>query len=165
MESRSTILQGTLDLMVLKTLDAIRMMDSILERATGQQQLAARVLGLFAATALLLAVIGLYGVMAYSVAQRTQEIGIRRALGAGHGEVLWMIVERGLRVTLIGFVCGLVGAYASTRLLQSLLFEVRTPDGTTVVGVPAVFGVVAVLARLIPAARAARIDPVGALQV
>jgi predicted permease len=143
----------------------VRMMDSILERATGQQHLAARVLGLFAATALLLAVIGLYGVMAYSVAHRTQEIGIRRALGAGHGEVLWMIVGQGLRVTLIGLVCGLVGAYASTRLLQSLLFEVSTTDGTTFVVVPAVFVVVAVLASLIPAARAARIDPVGALRV
>jgi len=143
----------------------VKMMDQILESATGQQHLAARVLGLFAGAGVLLAVIGLYGVMAYSVAQRTQEIGIRRALGAGHGEVLWMIVGQGLRVTLIGLVCGLVGAYASTRLLQSLLFEVSTTDGTTFVVVPAVFVVVAVLASLIPAARAARIDPVGALRV
>ena len=143
----------------------VRMMDQILESATGQQHLAARVLGLFAGAGVLLAVIGLYGVMAYSVAQRTQEIGIRRALGAGHGEVLWMIVGQGLRVTLIGLVCGLAGAYASTRLLQSLLFEVNTTDGTTFVMVPAVFVVVAVLASLIPAARAARIDPVGALRM
>jgi ABC-type antimicrobial peptide transport system permease subunit len=143
----------------------VRMMDQILESATGQQHLAARVLGLFAGVGVLLAVIGLYGVMAYSVAQRTREIGIRRALGAGQGEVLWMIVGQGLRVTLIGLVCGLVGAYASTRLLQSLLFEVSTTDGTTFVVVPAVFVVVAVLASLIPAARAARIDPVRALRV
>jgi len=143
----------------------VRMMDQILESATGRQHLAARVLGLFAGAGVLLAVIGLYGVMAYSVAQRTQEIGIRRALGAGHGEVLWMIVGQGLRVTLIGLVCGLAGAYASTRLLQSLLFEVSTTDGTTFVMVPAVFVVVAVLASLIPAARAARIDPVGALRM
>jgi predicted permease len=143
----------------------VRMMDQILETATGQQHLAARVLGLFAVTGVLLAVIGLYGVMAYSVAQRTQEIGVRRALGAGHGDVLWMVVGQGLRVTLIGLALGIAGAYASTRLLQSLLFEVSTTDAMTFVVVPAVFVVVTVLASLIPAARAARIDPVGALRL
>jgi predicted permease len=143
----------------------VKMMDKILETATGQQQLAARVLGLFAGTAMLLAVIGLYGVMAYSVAQRTQEIGVRRALGAGHSDVLWMIVGQGLRVTLIGIACGLAGAYASTRLLHAMLFEVSTTDAMTFVAVPIVFVVVTLLASLIPAARAARIDPVGALRV
>ena len=143
----------------------VKMMDQILESATGQQHLAARVLGLFAGAGVLLAVIGLYGAMAYSVAQRTQEIGIRRALGARHGEVLWMIVGQGLRVTLIGLVCGLAGAYASTRLLRSLLFEVSTTDTTTFVVVPIVFVVVTVLASLIPAVRAARIDPSRALRV
>jgi predicted permease len=143
----------------------VRMMDEILERATGQQHLAARVLGLFAGTALLLAVIGLYGVMAYSVAQRTQEIGIRRALGAGHRDVLWMVIGQGLRVTLIGIVCGVAGAYASTRLLESLLFEVTTTDTGTFFVVPALFVLVALLASLIPASRAVRIDPVHALRV
>ena len=142
----------------------VKMMDEILERATGQQHLAARVLGLFAATALLLAVIGLYGVMAYSVAQRTQEIGIRRALGAGHREVLWMVVGQGLRVTLVGIACGVAAAYGCTRLLESLLFEVSTTDAVTFVVVPAVFVLVALLASLIPASRAVRIDPVGALR-
>ena len=85
----------------------VRMMKEIIERATGQQHLAARVLGLFAGVAVLLAVIGLYGVMAYSVAQRTRGDRDRRALGAGQREVLWMIVGQGLRVTLIGIVCGL----------------------------------------------------------
>ena len=143
----------------------VQMMDSLLERANGQQHLAARVLGLFAGTALLLAVIGLYGVMAYSVAQRTQEIGVRRALGAGHADVLWMVVGQGLRVTLIGIVCGLAGALASTRLLQSLVFEVSTTDTMTFLVMPVVFVLVTVLASLIPALRAARIDPVGALRV
>jgi ABC-type antimicrobial peptide transport system permease subunit len=142
----------------------VRTMDEILERAAGQQHLAARVLGLFAATALLLAVIGLYGVMAYSVAQRTQEIGIRRALGAGHREVLWMVVRQGLRVTLVGTICGLGGAYVSTRLLESLLFEVSATDAVTFVVVPVVFVLVALLATWIPAGRAVRIDPVGALR-
>jgi predicted permease len=143
----------------------VRMMDEVLESAAGRQHLTARVLGLFAAAAMLLAVIGLYGVMAYSVAQRTHEIGIRRALGAGHGEVLWMVVGQGLRVTSIGIVCGVAGAYASTRLLASLLFEVSATDTATFAVVPAVFVVVTVLASLIPAWRAARIDPVGALRV
>jgi predicted permease len=143
----------------------IRMMDQILERATGPQHLAARLLGLFAATALLLAIIGLYGVMSYTVAQRTQEIGIRRAFGAGHREVLWMVVGQGLRVTLIGIVCGVAGAYAGTRLLESLLFEVSTTDAMTFVVVPAVFILVALFASLVPALRAARIDPMRALRV
>jgi predicted permease len=154
----------------VRTLDAnqsitdVRMMDEILERAAGQQHLAARVLGVFAGTALLLAVIGLYGVMAYSVAQRTQEIGIRRALGAGHREVLWMVVGQGFRVTAIGIVCGVAGAYASTRLLESLLFDVSTTDATTFAVVPAMFVLVALLASLVPAIRAVRVDPVGALR-
>jgi predicted permease len=148
-----------------QSISDIRTMDEILERATGQRHLAARVLGLFAAAALLLAVIGLYGVMAYSVAQRTQEIGIRRALGAGHREVLWMVVGQGLRVTLIGIACGLAGAYASTRLLESLLFDVSTTDAITFIAVPTVFVVVSVSASLIPAGRAARIDPARALRV
>ena len=143
----------------------VKMMDEILESATGRQHLAARVLGLFAGAGVLLDAIGLYGVMAYSVAQRTQEIGIRRALGARHGEILWMVVGQGLRVTIIGLVCGVAGAYASTRLLQSLLFQVSTTDTTTFVVVPIMFVVVTVLASLIPAVRAARIDPVGALRV
>ena len=126
----------------------IRMMDEILETATGQQHLAARVLGLFAATGVLLAVIGLYGVMAYSSTRRAPDTGdrpVRRALGAGHGDVVWMVVGQGLRVTCIGLVCGVAGAYASTRLLQSLLFEVSTTDATTFVVAPVLFVVVTVL--------------------
>ncbi len=139
-------------------------MDDLLERSVGQQHLAARVLGLFAATALALALIGLYGVMAYSVAQRTQEIGVRRALGAGHRDVLWMVVGQGLRVTLIGVVCGVAGAYACTRLLQSMLFEVSATDPVTFVGVPTALALAAVLASLVPAWRALRIDPAAALR-
>jgi putative ABC transport system permease protein len=142
----------------------VRMMDDLLERSVGQQHLAARVLGLFAATAFVLALIGLYGVMAYAVAQRTQEIGVRRALGAGHRNVLWMVVGQGLRVTLIGVVCGVAGAYAGTRLLQSLLFEVSATDPVTFVGVPAALVLAAVAASLVPAWRALRIDPAAALR-
>jgi predicted permease len=142
----------------------IMTMDDLFERFLGQKHLAARVLGLFAATALLLALVGLYGVMAFSVAQRTPEIGVRRALGAGHRDVLWMVLAQGLRVTLIGIACGIAGAYAGTRLLESLLFEVNTTDAFTFMVVPAVFVLVALLASLIPAGRAVLIDPVKVLR-
>jgi predicted permease len=140
-------------------------MEEILERSMGRRHLAARVLGLFAAAAVALALIGLYGVMAYSVAQRTQEIGVRRALGATHGDVLRMVVGQGLRVTAIGIVCGVAGAYLSTRLLESLLFQVSTTDLGTFLFVPALFVVIALLASIVPAWRAVRIDPVGALRL
>ena len=137
----------------------VNTMDDLLERSTGQKHLAARVLGLFAATALTLALIGLYGVLAYSVTQRTQEIGIRRALGAGGREVVWMVLGPSLRVTLIGITLGVAGAYAWTRLLKSLLFDVSTTDGVTFAGVPIAFVGAALLASLVPAWRASRLDP------
>jgi ABC-type antimicrobial peptide transport system permease subunit len=139
-------------------------MDDLLQQSVGDRHVAARVLGLFAVVAVLLAVIGLYGVMAFSVAQRGQEIGVRRALGAGHRDVLWMVMAQGLRVTLIGVACGVIGAYASTRLLESLVFGVATRDIRTFVVVPFVLVLIALLASLIPAWRAARIDPAGALR-
>jgi predicted permease len=142
----------------------VNLMDGLIERSLGQQHLATRVLGLFAVTALLLSLIGLYGVMAYSVAQRTPEIGVRRALGAGNRDVLWMVVGQGLRVTAIGIVIGLLGAYGTTRFLESLLFEVTTTDVTTFVFVPAAFVLIAVLASVIPALRAVRINPAGTLR-
>jgi predicted permease len=137
----------------------INTMDDLLERSTGQQHLTARVLGAFAAIALLLALIGLYGVLSYSVAQRTQEIGIRRVLGAGHREVVWIVLGLSLRVTLIGMTLGIAGAYAWTRLLKSLLFDVSTTDGVTFLGAPAAFVFVSLLASLAPIWRASRVDP------
>ena len=137
----------------------VNMMDDLLERSTGQQRLAARILGLFASIAVVLALIGLYGVLSYSVTQRTQEIGIRRALGAHHREVVWMVLGPSLRVTLIGITLGIAGAYAWTSLLKSLLFDVSTTDRVTFVGVPIAFVGVALVASLVPAWRASRLDP------
>ena len=137
----------------------INMMDDLLERSTGQQHLTARVLGAFAVVALTLALIGLYGILSYSVTQRTQEIGIRRALGARHGEVIWMVLGPSLRVTLIGIAFGLAGAYAWTSLLKSLLFNVSATDAVTFVGVSLAFVFVALLASLPAAWRASRLDP------
>jgi predicted permease len=137
----------------------INTMDDLLERSAGQQHLTARVLGAFAAIALALALIGLYGVLSYSVTQRTQEIGIRRVLGAGHREVIWIVLGLSLRVTLVGLGLGLAGAYAWTNLLKSLLFDVSATDGVTFLGAPVAFVAVALLASLPPVWRASRVDP------
>jgi predicted permease len=142
----------------------VRTMDEILERSVGRQHMAARLLGAFAGAALLLALVGLYGALAYSVTQRTQEIGIRRALGAGRPAVLGMVMGQALRLTLVGIAGGLLAASALTKMLESFLFEVSATDPATFVAAAAVFTVVAVLAALIPAWRAARIDPMKALR-
>ena len=114
-----------------QSIASVRMMDEILERSVGRQHLATRLLGFFAGAALLLALVGLYGVLAYSVAQRTQEIGIRRSLGAGRQAVLGMVLRQALRLTVIGVLCGLAGAFALTRVLETLLFQVSATDPGT----------------------------------
>jgi putative ABC transport system permease protein len=121
-------------------------------------------LSVFAAVALVLTVIGLYGVMSYSVAQRTNEIGIRMALGAQTRDVLKLIVNQGLRLVLIGLALGMAGALALTRLLSSLLFGVGTKDPATFVGIAALLALVALLACYVPAWRATKVDPLEALR-
>jgi len=121
-------------------------------------------LALFASVALGLAAIGLYGVLAYTVAQRQREIGVRMALGAQRGDVLQLVVGHGMRLALAGVIVGLVGALAVTRTLQSLLFEVRPFDPPTLVSVPMLLAGVALFACWIPARRAARVDPMEALR-
>jgi len=142
----------------------VRMMDEILERSVGQQHLATRLLGVFAGAALMLALVGLYGVLAYSVAQRTQEIGIRRSLGAGRPAVLGMVLRQALRLTVIGVLVGLAGAFALTRVLETLLFQVSATDPGTFIAVATLFILVGLVAGMVPAWRAARIDPVTALR-
>src|SRR5262249_3160947 len=116
------------------------------------------------ALALVLPTMGLYSVMMYSVSQRTREIGIRMALGASLRQVLLMLVRQGMQMALLGVVLGLAGAFALTRVLASLLLGVGATDAITLVGVTALLVVVALLACLIPARRAARVDPLGALR-
>ena len=121
-------------------------------------------LSLFAGLALVLAAIGIYGVMSNAVTQRTQEIGIRLALGARAIDVVKLIVRNGLTLVVIGVVIGLAGAFALTRLMTTLLFGVTPTDGLTIAVVSAVLIAVALLACLIPARRATRVDPLVALR-
>jgi putative ABC transport system permease protein len=118
----------------------------------------------FAVLALMLASIGIYGVMAYSVTQRTQEIGVRMALGARRADVLRLVLGLGLRLTIIGILIGLVGGFVSTRLMASLLFEVSAANPLAFTLPAALLAVVTMLAAYLPARRAASIDPMRALR-
>jgi putative ABC transport system permease protein len=121
-------------------------------------------LGIFGATALLLAVVGIYGVVSFQVARRTREIGVRIALGATGDNVVRLIARRGLLLVGLGLALGLAGALAGTRLMQSLLYGVTTSDPVTFLAVPLLLALVALLACVPPALRAARIDPMLALR-
>jgi ABC-type antimicrobial peptide transport system permease subunit len=117
----------------------------------------------FGIAALLLAAIGIYGVMAYTVTQRTQEIGIRMALGAQRSDVLGLVVRQGMTLAAIGVVVGLAGAFSLTRVMAALLFNVRPDDPTTYLAISLLLIVVAFLACYLPARRAAKLDPAIAL--
>ena len=121
-------------------------------------------LAAFAVVALLLAAIGVYGVIAYGIHQRRQEIGIRLTLGATRQRVLMMILNDGLRLSIVGIVIGLAAAYGLTGVLRGLLFGVESTDLATFASVPGVLLAVAVVACLIPARRAATLDPVEAIR-
>lgn len=145
-------------------LTAIKTMDQYLSESVANPRFQSRVLSLFAAIALLLAAVGLYGVMSYAVAQRTHEIGLRMALGARSSDVLKLVVGKGLRLTLIGIAIGMVAAAALTRLLASLLFGVSTTDPATFIIIALLLISVALLACYLPARRATKVDPMVALR-
>jgi len=121
-------------------------------------------MNVFAATALLLAAIGIYGLLAYSVAQRRQEIGIRMALGATRSGVVGLVVGQGLRLVLGGIAIGIAGAVGLTRFLETMIFGITTSDVITFASAPILLALVAMFATLLPALWAARIDPVTALR-
>ena len=145
-------------------ISAVKTMDDMVEESEGQRRLIMTLLGLFAGTALLLTVVGIYGVIAYSVAQRTKELGIRRALGAQQGDILRLVLGQGISLALGGVALGICGAFALTRVIQSLLFHVSATDPTTFMGIALLFIVVALAASYVPARRATRIDPMAALR-
>jgi putative ABC transport system permease protein len=142
----------------------IRTMDSILSESVAQQRFRSTLLLVFGVTALLLAAIGIYGVMSYAVTQRTKEIGIRLALGAQLNNVRSLVIWNGMTLTIIGITLGLAGAFALTRFLSSLVFEISATDPLTFTVIAVSLALIALLACYIPARRATRIDPLVALR-
>ncbi|HEY8186781.1 MAG TPA: ABC transporter permease [Pyrinomonadaceae bacterium] len=145
-------------------LDNAKTMQQLLAESTSGRRFNMLLLAVFAGVALVLAIVGIYGVMSYAVSQRTQEIGIRMALGARSFDVLKLVVKNGMSLALIGVAIGLAGSFALTRLLASLLFQVTPTDRTTFAGVAVCLIVVAFLACFIPARRATKVDPLVALR-
>lgn len=145
-------------------LSNIRTMDEWISTSAAQPRLNTVLLAVFAAVAVLIAVIGIYGVLAYSVNQRTSEIGVRMALGAQQLDVQRLVIREGMAISLAGIAAGLAGAFALSRVLSSLLFEVKSHDPTTFLGIPVVLSIVAFAACYVPATRASRVDPIVALR-
>jgi putative ABC transport system permease protein len=143
---------------------AVNTMEEVLATSTAQQRFSVFLLGVFSVTALALAAVGLYGAIAYSVAERTREMGIRIALGAAKGEILRMIVGQGLALALAGLAIGTVAALALTRLMSGLLFQTGAADPASFAASALLFAAVAALASYVPARRATRVDPTEALR-
>jgi putative ABC transport system permease protein len=163
-EALSRVLQSTLQQSLGLPVLSVRPMDQILSRSITRQRVSMWLMAAFGGTALLLAIIGLYGLIAHSVMQRTREIGIRLALGADPSRVKRMVVTEGVRLVLAGVLLGAVAALALTRLIARWLFTVQASDPATFVVVPAVVAIIAALAVWVPAWRASRIDPMVALR-
>ncbi|HWA26436.1 MAG TPA: ABC transporter permease [Lacunisphaera sp.] len=147
-----------------QTLPNMKTLEAIKAESLGDNRLRALLLGTFAGVSLLLSAIGIYGVISYSVSQRTREIGIRAALGASQGDVLGLVLRHGMGLSVLGLVLGIAGTFGLTQLMQNLLFGVGERDPATLAAVFVVLGAAAFLACYIPARRATRVDPVIALR-
>ena len=146
-------------------IDAIVPMEQLVSNSVARQRFYAVLLGVFATVAGLLAAIGIYGVLAYAVVQRTQEIGVRMALGAERRQVLALILRRGVLLAAAGITFGVAGAIAGARYLQSMLFGVEPRDPVTFAAIAIAFAAVAMIASYLPARRATKVDPMVALRV
>jgi ABC-type antimicrobial peptide transport system permease subunit len=142
----------------------VRTMNEISISSISRQRFSMMLLTIFGSSALLMAAIGIYGFMAYSVQQRTQELGIRMALGAQAPDIRNMVIRQGMVLSVIGVVIGIGGAFGLTRFLAGFLFGVKTWDPTAFVATPLLLSAVALLAVWIPAYRATRVDPMTALR-
>ena len=153
---------GSLDRAVPVT--QIQTMDDVIASANARPRFTLVLLATFAAVALSLAAVGIYGVISYAVSRRTHEIGVRMALGATPADVVRLIIEQGMTVVAGGIVAGLAGALLVARLMTTMVYGVRVTDPLTYGAVAALLGVIAVLASYIPARRATRIDPLVAMR-
>jgi predicted permease len=142
----------------------VRTMDEVISRSMAERRFALEILAIFAGVALLLAAIGIYGVMSYSFSRRIHEIGIRVALGAQRIDIMRMVLGEGMRLVMVGLIAGLIGAAALTRFLRSLLFNVTSTDPVVFASIAGLLAAVALLACYIPARRATHVDPLVALR-
>jgi putative ABC transport system permease protein len=142
----------------------VRSLNDVVNTSLHQERVLAQLGGFLSVFALALACLGLYGVLSFSVAQRTREIGVRMALGAQRKDVLSLVVGRGLQLTLLGLALGLIAALAVTRFVSSLLYGVTATDPVTFVGVTLLLLLVAMLASWLPARRATKLDPMTVLR-
>jgi ABC-type antimicrobial peptide transport system permease subunit len=157
---RGAVLQAGND----QPLYAVRTMEQIVSASIADRRFSMLLLGIFAGLALLLAAVGIYGVISYTVAQRTREIGIRMVLGAGQADVLKAVVTQSMLPVLVGLAVGLAASFGLTRLMAGMLYGVNAGDPVTIIGVALVLAAVALAATLVPARRATRVAPVVALR-
>jgi putative ABC transport system permease protein len=148
----------------LQPIFSVQSMEQVVDASVSDRRLNLLLLGIFAAVALLLASVGIYGVMSYSVEQRTREIGIRMALGAERLAVLRLIVGQGARLAAVGIAAGVAGAFALSRVMAGMLYGISATDPLTYAALAAVLAAVAVGACIVPARRAVRVDPAVALR-
>jgi putative ABC transport system permease protein len=142
----------------------VRTAEQVLERSIARPRFNMLLITILASVALVLAAVGIYGVISYSVTQRTHEIGVRMALGASAGDVLKLVVGHGMILAGTGVVLGLLAAFAVTRIMATLLFGVTATDPVTYFGLALLIGIIALLACYIPARRATKVNPVAALR-
>jgi len=152
------------DIDPLLPVSAVRPLEEVFAESIARPRLTAMAMSIFAAAALLLAALGVYGIVAYSVSQRSREFGIRVALGARQGQIISMVVAQNLRLVGLGLGLGLLTAIPATRLLRGLLFQVGPNDPMTFIGIGAVLAIVAIVAAYLPARRGTLVDPVVTLK-